>query len=1396
MTSGITTLRGGSPVIRTGRLGLLVLCVAVVAVALFAASPAMAARAHVFKFSFGGPGEAAGEMSLETPLKAGGKPGSGVAVSDASHDLFVADTSNRRVDEFTATGAFVMAFGREVNETAVKESRVSEEDVCPAEGHPEDHCQAGTSGSAPGEFEQPAYIAVDNNPASASFGDIYVGDPGDNLISKFDSEGVLIADWGNNGAGATPDGQLNGSPKQLLGGPFDQPLAGIASDPQGNLWAYSKNGTMFHFREDGDWTSTCVAHAGGGADVGGLAISEPEAGRPLAFVLDGADRVIRLEPDANEGDVSEEKECAHPENVTAGSASAAGLGVDSFRGDLYINREGSLLEDIAASCVPNARGCEPSQVFGEAQLSGVTGVAVDPASGELFAADGTSDEIVAFGLALEAMPLSASEIGAGSATLHATVNPVGSALTRCVFEYGETTGYGLSVPCSQSFSSVGEGDSPVEVSAPVTGLGSGRAYHYRLRATNGNGGIFSEDEPFATPTTARVEEVSSSGLTGDSAVLEARVNPEGLPGHYHFEYGPCVTLAACPTSAYPERSPVMPAEDPLLVAGNAVSTVSGHVGGLSAGTTYHYRIVVEDQNGVASPSPEGTFIVGPVGPGCVASRPAEDAFLSDCRAYEMVTPPLKNGALVEAGAFASPPVISDDGSTVLDRSIQCFGAPKSCVGLRAFEGEPFRFTRSTDGWSSEPLAPPATFTSNTMWTYDADSGAVLYSLPGTPPALEQFYVSQPGGALQPIGPVAEHPESVRRITNAPFVTTADASHVLYQAAGLWPSIEGDAPGQEAVYEYSGPAQAKPELVGESGPAGSRHLIGDCGVALGGSKGVPARFGSLSADGRTVFFTVRTCAGVPSNELFEQVEGAAGGHSILVSGDGPESSCNAACRAQPARDAAFQGAAADGSRVFFTDTQQLTDSASQDTHGTDSAFAPGCPETVASSGGCNLYEFECPEHCEETSREHLVDVSAGDSSGRGPQVQGVLAIAPGGEDVYFVARGVLTEGTNRAGQEPVPGGENLYAYAAAGAGAPAHTEFIATLGHDEAERNQWVEGVGFANVTPDGQFLVFTSHEALTADVSRPEGPAQVYRFDADTEELARVSVGAEGFNDNGNDGTGDARIVLAQQGFLAGDGPARANPTMSNDGQFVFFESPIALTPGALNDECVTGNCPPEHTPGVLAENIYEWAADGARISGGTAPCGEPGGCVSLISDGRDRNESNKAHQSASTVELQGVDATGQNVFFWTADQLVGQDTDSQVDLYDARVEGGFPEPSAQAPCGSIEECHPTSSSAPVSEGSLGSQIFTGPGNIFTGPGNLPPTLAKGTSVAPKPKTAAQLRAEKLVKALKACRKSAGKAKRLKCEGAARRVYGPVKKIQATQKRISSGVIHERRSRA
>ena len=131
-----------------------------------------------------------------------------------------------------------------------------------------------------------------------------------------------------------------------------------------------------------------------------------------------------------------------------------------------------------------------------------------------------------------------------------------------------------------------------------------------------------------------------------------------------------------------------------------------------------------------------------------------------------------------------------------------------------------------------------------------------------------------------------------------------------------------------------------------------------------------------------------------------------------------------------------------------------------------------------------------------------------------------------------------------------------------------------------------------------------------------------------------------------------------------------------------------------------------------------------------------------------------------SLVCLLGSDASGENVFFTTADALVPGDTNTQRDYYDARVDGGFPA-AVIAPGCEGEGCHGAPAVPPVF-GAPASETFSGPGNL------APAAVVKAKA---KPLT----RVQKLAKALKACHRKKPKKRRSSCERQARKKYGAKK---------------------
>jgi hypothetical protein len=412
-------------------------------------------------------------------------------------------------------------------------------------------------------------------------------------------------------------------------------------------------------------------------------------------------------------------------------------------------------------------------------------------------------------------------------------------------------------------------------------------------------------------------------------------------------------------------------------------------------------------------------------------------------------------------------------------------------------------------------------------------------------------------------------------------------------------------------------------------------------------------------------------------------------------------------------------------------------------------------------GENLYEYDFSA----AEGHHLIDLSAGDTSGHGPGVEGVVAMSNDGSHVYFVAEGVLTPTSNGQGQLPRADAENLYVYERDGAYPAGHTAFITDL--SSADATEWKNPENPANVTPEGRYLLFTSHSDLTPDDDSAAGAAQVFRYDADqtaqeisetVPALVRISIGNDGFNDDGNGFAPtpcneglcslDARIASN----LTTDQLNHRDPSMSNNGQYVFFQSPVGLTPQALDDVRVGEHVDPQVPE--YAQNVYEYHE----------------GHVHLISDGHDvsvnKGDSSECTENATSISsvcLLGTDASGADVFFTTADQLVSQDTDTELDVYDARIcTSGEPcvqVPPPLAPCNE-EACHGIPPAVPA--------LLTPGSATFNGQGNIPPAASGAT---PRALT----RAQKLAAALRTCRKDKQKRARSSCEKQAHQKYGPIK---------------------
>jgi hypothetical protein len=347
----------------------------------------------------------------------------------------------------------------------------------------------------------------------------------------------------------------------------------------------------------------------------------------------------------------------------------------------------------------------------------------------------------------------------------------------------------------------------------------------------------------------------------------------------------------------------------------------------------------------------------------------------------------------------------------------------------------------------------------------------------------------------------------------------------------------------------------------------------------------------------------------------------------------------------------------------------------------------CHVSLAAAG-CDLYLYDA----NLPAGERLIQVSRGEDvpgehqAGSKAQVfNGVPAISADGSRVYFVAGGVLTADASPKGEQPSVGAPNLYVWNR----DTESTSFIGALAAADGppsafgprERLWGGEGTWRGNAYPvpisaplghadgDGHVLLFESKAALTAD-DGDGGNRDVFRYDADADEIVRISKALPGGQDDGSfDVTSRAFLKAA-----SGTDYAQENRWVSDDGQVIVFTTAEGLIPSDLN--------------GVT--DTYMWSEEQlVRLPGTSDPLGN-------------------LHDKPTLTE------SGDEVAFTTFEPLLSNDRDVSVDTYVARVDGGFLEPKVAEPCNPLTEgsCNGATSQAAAGTG-IGSQSSSD-GNIVS----------------------------------------------------------------------------------
>ena len=191
------------------------------------------------------------------------------------------------------------------------------------------------------------------------------------------------------------------------------------------------------------------------------------------------------------------------------------------------------------------------------------------------------------------------------ATLNGVVN-ANNNTAAVTFEYGLTTAYGTLVTADQS-PVTGNIDTPVSKS--ISGLSAGTTYHYRVVGQNTDGTSYGLNKTFTTisadPNAPTAVTGDPSGMSATGATLSGTVDTKNQSTEVLFEYG---LTAAYGDTAPANQSPVI-SEFPVML--NATLT------GLISDTTYHYRVVAQNEFGIAYGLDRTLFTAAPQTPTAV-----------------------------------------------------------------------------------------------------------------------------------------------------------------------------------------------------------------------------------------------------------------------------------------------------------------------------------------------------------------------------------------------------------------------------------------------------------------------------------------------------------------------------------------------------------------------------------------------------------------------------------------------------------------------------------------------------------------------------------------------------------------------------------------------------------
>ena len=1257
-----------------------------------AALAALAACALAFFLFLPAPAQAASPQlwqSCETGSGAGQCDiPRGIAADPHNGHVFVADQENRRIDELNPLGQFVKAWGWDVAAAGPGNTGAGFEICVPENG---DTCKAGTEGAGAGQFGSPQGVALD------SAGNVYVVDhgiPSNHRVEKFSPTGQFLLMFGGE-VNKTKSEEVGSTEAQrnlctAASGDVCQKGAEGTGNGQFGHWVF---GSFIASDDKGTETpADDIVYVG---DENRIQVFDSGGNYLESLPLPGV-TVHSLATDAA-GNLY----AVYGTAVHKLSPVGAPLSPETFEIPKLVSFEVPIPTAVAVNAAGHVyifgpttssicSGCQRDPIlefdpagnvideFGKGEFSGSTGLATNlcggsEAPGNLYVTNASTANafVRAYGTnpvgCFKARTLPASNIEETAATLNGSVNPSGALSSECRFAYGTSTEYGATVACAESPAEIGSGTAPVPVHADLSSLEKGTVYHFRLLAKVKGVSEGGPDEAFKTLGPPVISADGTVGSAYTEATLRALVNPEGFPTTYHVDYT---------TQADFESHSFAGAQHSVELAVGSDRkdhAVLANLTGLTPGSAYRWRIVATNSSGTTTSQDHAvntyrSFVPQSDCPNQVF-RTAASAPLPDCRAYEMVSPLAKNGADIFSGLAGE----GDPGGYV--QAAADGNSITYAAAYASFAGQPTSGTfnqylaarQAGVGWSNQGIRPPVAglavlnrefmaFSSDlcSAWMYNHQTTPPSPDAPDGYPSLirRQNCGALAGGLESLVHSAPPLPPGTRYVgNNSVQGFSADSSHAFFFANA---KLNGDAAeGENAqIYDYDrtgGPLALVSVLPGGEA-AESDAEVG------GGRSGGGNLEHAASADGSRVYWTAGVFNGSGTIYLREHPEQG------IVSGE-----CKKATKActvpVSSGGAHYWTATPDGSKALYSE-------------------------------GEDLYEFDLAryEGGEEPSR--LI----------AHHVKGVAGASADLSRVYFVSTDALSGvGQNSEGDEAQAGQPNLYL--AEGGGF----SFIGTLvAGDEGVKEPGASVVPYfitaeapyeraTRVSPDGARIAFESRAPLTGyDNAGEDGrpSVEVFVYEAGGE-LFCVSCNPSGARPSSTSelrrpyepppqSTSGQTHVPAAAWIPTWEHKLHASNVLSDDGGRLFFNASDALLPRDTNG----------------AQDVYEWEAPGVGRCNTEDASYFPqnDGCLYLISSGESSEES----------EFWEASPDGRDVFFTTSSSLLPQDPGS-IDLYDARVDGGFPQPAEQPPCEG-ESCQ-SPPSAP-NDPTPASAAFRGAGNL------------------------------------------------------------------------------------